>query len=235
MRSNKEQLESRGYIAKDVEKILEGISFDELISSLRDHQAITRSISARMLSGKGYEDSIEPLCMALENESKLYTKIEISNALASYGKKAVPSLIRRLGKIGKNQHDSIPGKSFDKASYPLPRDIVARTLIRIGPEALPGLADVLRSDDITAMNEAIDAIGFICFYHQEPSVFPVLLECYHKNRNMPLTRWKMIRAMGSFPDSLAFLNNQYDTEEHPGIKQEIIRSIRMIRKRCNGI
>jgi len=97
----------------------------------------------------------------LEKEKKLYTKIEICNSLVSYGKESVPELVKRLGKIVDSQHKHIPEAEFRKNSYSLPRDIAARTIIRIGRDALPLLTETLKSKDISTISEAIDKAGEI--------------------------------------------------------------------------
>lgn len=71
-----------------------------------------------------------------------------------------------LGKIGNNQHKVLPSNGFNKNNYPLPRDIIARTLAHMNEVILPELLDVLKSNNILAIREVIDAIGFICFYHK---------------------------------------------------------------------
>ena len=37
-------------------------------------------------------------------------------------------MVEYLGQIGNNQHKVLPTNGFNKKSYPLPRDIIARTL-----------------------------------------------------------------------------------------------------------
>ncbi len=50
-------------------------------------------------------------------------------------------MIEIIGDIGSNHEVSIPKKPFKKSSYPLPRDIVARILIRLGK---PIINDLMR-------------------------------------------------------------------------------------------
>jgi hypothetical protein len=100
----------------------------------------------------------------LENEKKLYTKIALSEAIAEYGVLSLKYLIPLLGKIGKNQHKKLLWLISIKKSYPLPRDLAARTIIRIGEPTLPFLEEILVSGTYAQKIEVIDAIGHIVFY-----------------------------------------------------------------------
>ena len=99
-------------------------------------------------------------------------------------------------------------KDFKKTSYPLPRDIAARTLIRIGSTALPDLIRVLNGSDLVRLSEAIDTIGFICFYNYQPGVAGLLEECFYRNEKEELIQWKLFRAMSAFPENIPFLQKQ---------------------------
>ena len=200
---------------------------DELLDMLKSQVAVERAIGARILGRRGNEFA-EFLLTALGSEQKLYTKIEICNSLVNFGEYSVTGLVKRLGKIGKNQHRIPAVEPFKKKSYPLPRDIAARTLIRIGPIALPALCEVLKADDPSKISEAIDAIGFICYSGGQDRYLRPLMDCYDTFKSNDLLRWKIIRAMSAFPASLAFLEVQLSIESNPAIKQEIERSIRLI-------
>jgi hypothetical protein len=82
-------------------------------------------------------------------KKKLYTKIAICEAIEAYGVSSLPYLVPLLGKIGNNQHKKAGFYDLDKKSYPLPRDIAARIIIRIGEPALPLLEDILLNGTIS--------------------------------------------------------------------------------------
>ena len=197
MKSTKKQLENRGFFSTEIENFFAKKSFIQLLELLKSKSAIERTVSARLITNKKNPKSISYLCTALQIETKLYSKIEISNSLASYGQLALPKLIELLGKIGNNQHKHIPKTEFKKKSYPLPRDIAARTIIRIGAEALPLLVKTLNSNDTEKISEAIDAIGYICFYNKpcEKIIIQQLENCYKKYSNNELVRWKIMQAI----------------------------------------
>lgn len=233
MKSKKEDLSKRGYLDSEMEKKFLNLSFDQKLQLLQSNIAKERTLGARLLHDD-HNFAVEELIEALSSETKLYPKIEISRTLVSYKKKSVKSLIIKLGKIGSNQYETIPLKEFKKDNYPLPRDIASRTLANIGKEALPELLKILNFGTQKQLSEAIDAIGYICFYNYQPNIFEKLQKCYFNNVNNSLIRWKIIRAMSSFPESKPFLEEQKRIDPNPRIVKEIERSLRLIDKQRNN-
>ncbi len=229
MKSKQEDLIKRGFLTQNEEAKFYHISFDEKIKLLKSKIPTDRTIAARLLANSEPQKTIEYLIEALIIEKKLYSKIEICNTLYSFKQLSVKPLIEQLGKIGTNQHKKVPETEFKKNNYPLPRDIASRTLIRIGKNALPELIKVLNSDNKKQLSEAIDTIGFICFYDYTPNIYIKLEECYKKNNENELIKWKIIRAMSSFTESKSFLNNELTKNKI--LKKEIERSIMLIEKR----
>jgi len=219
----------RGYVAKGDEINYAKRSNDELIDLLKSRIAIERTIGARLLGIRG-DVSVEYLLTAIKTEQKLYPRLEICRSLARIGEPSIKGLVQLLGVIGNNQYQTPSEEPFLKESYPLPRDIAARTLIRIGLVALPVLCGVLVEDHPAKISEAIDAIGFICSKGGADQCLKTLMTCYNKFKNNDLLRWKLIRAMSSFPESLIFLEKHLSVEKNPAIQQEIKRSIRIINK-----
>jgi hypothetical protein len=219
----------RGFVAKGGETNWVARTNDELIDLLKSRIAIERTIGARLLGSRG-DESVEYLLMALKTERKLYPRLEICRSLAGFGEHSIEGLVELLGVIGDNQHLAPTEEPFRKNSYPLPRDIAARTLIRIGPVALPALCKVLKEDNASKISEAIDAIGFICFAGGYEKYLNMVMSCYDKYVHNDLLRWKLVRAMSSFPESLTFLEKQLLIDNNPAIQTEIRRSIRIINK-----
>src|SRR3989339_1201627 len=164
MKSTKVALAQRGFVDDEFVKSFANKNIKELITLLQSNVPQERTAAAKILGAKKEKSAIKHLCLALEKEKSLYSKISISNALSNIGEAAIPSLIKLLGKIGNNQHKAPPAKPFRKKSYPLPRDIAARTIIRIGETALPYLEECLIVGSEAQISEAIDAIGHIAFY-----------------------------------------------------------------------
>ena len=222
--------QSRGFVAVGDEVGYYPLKTEELLELLKSSDATERTTAARQLGKSGDYQVVDCLLSALDTEKKLYPKIEICNSLAKFGTYSMAGLVRRLGTIGKNQHLTVPEEPFKKNSYPLPRDIAARTLIRIGEMALPLLFEVINGDEKPKISEAIDAIGFICFKNPYPQYLAELLTCDRKHFNTELIRWKLVRAMSAFPASIPFLEGQLLNEIQPTIIQEIKRSLELLRR-----
>jgi hypothetical protein len=201
MKSSMQQLQNRGfvpYIKFDNFEFLQNI---ELIWMLSSPFTEERTIAAQMLGERRAQEAIQALCHALKTEKKLYSKIAISEALSKIGYPALGFLIPLLGTIGENQYCEVPSKAFEKSGFPLPRDIVARTITRIGTEALSELEQVLISGKLSQALEAIDAIGFIAYYNCFYGSFFALNICLNRFSNNALIQWKILRVIQVFPQS----------------------------------
>ena len=231
MKSTEKQLKNRGYFSSKIESEFAEKTFDELIELLNSESAVERTVSARLIAKTKNPKSIPFLCLVLEKEKNIYTKIEICNSLVSYGKSALPELVKLIGKIGNNQHKHIPKSEFKKNSYPLPRDIVTRIIIRIGKDALPLLKKNLKSNNTIIISETIDAIGYICFYNRQEEMLLNLINCYEDYSRNELIKWKIIRALSAFTESEKFLNKEYGLIKSDRLKQEITRSKKLIKLR----
>lgn len=231
MKSRTEQLENRGYIADGLENDYYDTSFEQRLRLLKSDLPTDRTLGARLLAKYSDLSSVDVLINALIIEKKLYAKIEICNSLVTFGNDVIFPLIELMGKIGNNQHKRILNSKFKKDSYPLPRDIASRTIIRIGTKALPDLLKVLDSEDITQLSEVIDAIGFICFYEYQSEIFEQLKNCFYRYSENDLIKWKIIRAMSAFSESESFLNEQKQQLGNKNMEPEIERSLSLIFKR----
>jgi hypothetical protein len=230
MKSKIEQIESRGFVAAGIENKYPDTTFEHRINLLKSKSPTDRAIGARLLAKNPDLSATGYLIDALINEKKLYSKIEICNSLVSFGTDAVMPLIGLLGKIGNNQHKEVPKTDFKKHNYPLPRDIAGRALIRIGPKAIPYLLKVLDTNNMVMLSEAIDAIGFICYYEPQINVYRLLKKCFDSNQDNNLIKWKIYRAMSAFPESVSFLTEQLQLSKGP-LKSEIERSLSLLKKR----
>ncbi|OHD11430.1 MAG: hypothetical protein A2086_09850 [Spirochaetes bacterium GWD1_27_9] len=230
MKSNADELAKRGFITDDYKNQFKNYPIDKLETLLKSENPLERTASATLLGELKSNTSILNLCEALQKEKKLYTKIAITEALANIGVESVPYLVELLGKIGDNQHIEPEKKPFNKKSYPLPRDIIARTITKIGKYALAYLENVLKNGEISQISEAIDAIGFITFYSKDMRSLQTLKECLQKNHTNILIKWKIIRAFQSFPleEVKNYLQNEKLKINEQYITIEIERSLRQI-------
>ena len=142
MRQNKDTVaksvgrQKRGQVSREeIEKFNE-VSVEELKGLLNSNDPQKRTIGATLIGKRKYVNLIPSLCCTLEKEKSLYPRIAISEALSEIGEPAVASLVSLLGKVGNNQEKELPLKYFNKKNYPLARDIVARTLVKIGKPAI---------------------------------------------------------------------------------------------------
>lgn len=230
MKSEKEELIRRGFLQPGAETEFWTLCRDDMVQLLKSQIATNRTLGARLLS-KTHEPVAEELIHALRVEKKLYPKLEICRALVSHASASVNLLIAELGNIGSNQHKIIPEKEFAKDNYPLPRDIASRTLAHIGKSALPELVKTMGSNNVKQLSEALDAVGFICFYNHQPLIFEQLKACFIQNGHNDLICWKIVRAMSGFSESISFLSEQKAACQNERIQKEIDRSLRLIENR----
>lgn len=198
MKSSNKQLVSRGYASLTELEHFSNKSTAEILALLQSNNPSQRSTAAKVLASCEALETVDALIVALKKERKLYSKIAISEALGSMGETAAVKLVSLLGEIGSNQYHQLPDKPFLKKNYPLPRDIVARTLIKIGVPALLHLIEVLHQNNQTRILEAIDAIGCISFYSGNSDAKNDLLNLLQQSED-PLVIWKILRALQAFP------------------------------------
>ena len=230
---NQTPKENRGFTTKSQNNIFAGKSDIELISLLKSNNSKDRTSSATILGQRKSQKAIFVLCKQLENEKALYSKIAICEALGKIGKPAINELIKYLSKIGNNQHKTLPKKRFNKCSYPLPRDIIARTICKIGDGALMDLNNILEGENKKQIYEAIDAIGFISFYSENKISFETLEKALQKYSDDEIIQWKIIRALSAFPSkkSEEILLDILKTSNKPELKWEAKRSMGLICKK----
>ena len=190
----------RGQVSHELITEFAGKSDEALITMLKDKNAQLRTAAATLLGERKFESAVQPLCIALTKEKALYSRLAICEALVLMGEAAIGPLIDLLGKIGSNQHRALPEKGFYKRSYPLPRDIAARTLIRMGIPVLQKIAPVLRAGDRAQILEAIDVIGDISNQYMNDHCLGPLLAVYEDSSDDDLMQWKILRSFQAFPD-----------------------------------
>ncbi len=198
---------------------------------MKSKVSIERTIAARLLENYKDEETITFLIESLIIEKKLYTKIAITESISLSGEKASPPLIKYLGRIGSNQHKVLPDKPFNKNNYPLPRDIIARTICKIGVPALNQLKKCLHNGEYGQIIEAIDAIGFISYYNNNDECFSDIMELFIKYKNDDLMIWKLLRALQAFPNAKSIeLLREYSNSKVKQLQWESKRSLKQIQR-----
>ena len=189
-------------------------STTQLIEMLESPEAQKRTIAATILGDKRDTNAIVLLAHALKIEKALYSRIAISEALGEMGESAVVPVADLLGQIGNNQEKELPKKYFNKKSYPLVRDMAARTLVKIGKPTTPYLIQLLESEkDIYIKQHAIDALGAIAAKTGDYSSLMPMINCFdniaginqediNSDENLDkVTLWKIIRSLSAFKNS----------------------------------
>lgn len=221
----------RGETPPGFEQKFETYAQEDLISLLQHKNAQTRTAAATLLGRKRCVSAIPVLCKQLSEETALYSRLAQSEALSAIGLPALSDLMNIICKIGHNQHYTLPKDLFKKWNYPLPRDIVARTIVKIGPAALPTLIENLgESLDPFVTAECIDAVGYISYYSGEQQAFETLIMLCKKYHNHPVIQWKLIRAFQAFPrtDTVEYLKEVLMTSHVPQHRWEAARSLGQI-------
>lgn len=228
-----EARKKRGEVSENELEKYSGYSEDALITLLSSELPVERTIAAFYLGAGKCLKAVEALCAQLSREKALYSKIAISEALGKIGEPAVLPLIRLLGKIGKNRHSSAPEGEFKKKSYPLSRDIAARTITKIGLPAIKYLEELILTGDREVIAEALDAYGWIAFYNGGLNE-KVIIEAYNKYADDELLSWKTIRAMQAFnsPNITGILQEVVGKSNVPACKTEALRSLKQIERRA---
>lgn len=231
IKSNLAQLRNRGYIEDNDLLIYKKCTKKELIQLLKSKIPIERTIAARLLGNYKDEETMISLIESLIIEKKLYTKIVITESISLFGEKASQPLIKYLGRIGSNQHKVLPDKPFNKNNYPLPRDIIARTICKIGAPALNQLKKCLHNGECGQILEAIDAIGFISYYNNNDKCFSDIIELFNKYKNDDLMIWKLLRALQAFPNEKSIeLLGEYSNSKVKQFQWESKRSLKQIQR-----
>ena len=235
MASSIEHLRKRG-MAEEKDIAQSRLLEDEvLFQRINSPLAVERTAAIHILAEKHLKEMefvkllLDRLCI----EKSLYTKIEICNCLAQGTEKTAGLMTGYLGKIGRNQHKVLPENVSKKKSYPLPRDIIARTLGKMSPEIITVLSEVLKSGTEEEILEVLDAIGFLTFYHRElatqqniENIIDVIKK-YHQNK---VIVWKSVLCLSAFPlevsiDVLEKIREQYGESV---IGKEAERSLKLL-------
>lgn len=227
MRSSSEQLKKRGYVEDEDMLRYEKLSKDELIELIDSDVATQRTIGAKLLANFQEPIVMKRLIDRLIIEDKLYTKIAISESLGNFGERAIKELIKHLGKVGNNQHRSLPDKKFKKKNYPLPRDIIARTICKIGKPALKVLKKCLYDGNYNQILEAIDAIGYISYYEDNQGLEKDIIGMIEKYKDDELIIWKLVRSLQSFKgEQVEKILKEYSNSAVNQLRWEAERSLK---------
>lgn len=202
LKSDLDRLKNRGMPLEDDVKLLENKSLKELIDCLNNDDAIVRTSAAINLRPYIHKNKVcGELLLRLSKEKSLYTKIEICKTLQNGNIDTAEKMINYIGIIGCNQYRVLPKKVSLKKTYPIPRDIIARTLSKMSIDIFPVLINVLEGDDLTKICEVIDAFGFMVFHNKSLSNnqnLEHIISIMKKYQNNKLLIWKCLTCLSAF-------------------------------------
>jgi len=230
MKSSKSSLALRGYYQlTGAEEGRKG-DIDALLGS---REASDRTLGA-LLAGCDDDPARAPALLALlANETALYTRIEICKTLARFPS-ALSHVLDRLGTIGVNHMRELPTKVFGKESYPLPRDLCARTLIRMdGRAVLDACVRRLATASAETKSELLDVIGHVSFFGKGEHAYGEIRRCVWGEIENHILRYKfaiMLRALAS-PVAQSDNESLQWTETKEIILAELRRSLEISRNR----
>lgn len=233
MKTDIETLRKRGFLTNTEAEPFFLYSKDELLELLNDKEAINRTAALFILRNFVEINELDSILLEmLVKEKALYTKLEICNILTTGNEITIKRMIPYIGTIRGNQYHSLPEKGSKKKSYPLPRDIIARTMAKMDPIYFPVILNIIDHEEIHVVGEVIDAIGWQVFYHQELAtddnyqVILKTLKCFDGNE---LMMWKLITCLSAFDQSEDYLKTI--KTDIAVIQKEIQRSIDLINRR----
>ncbi|MDR0912300.1 MAG: HEAT repeat domain-containing protein [Methanobrevibacter sp.] len=243
MDKNKANRIKRGQITEDDLLPFVKCNCNELLNLLNNKNPQKRTIATNLLKKYKNEEVVKRLIAKFKDEKALYVRLAISQTLASFEELAIDYLIDLLGVIGSNQEKHLPTKYFNKSSFPLPRDLAARTLMQCGKIATPFLVDRLNKienqKDIFQIEQALDAIGAIAYKYEDYRALNSIVNLSQNLDNLDgiidcsvnICKWKIIRSLSGFKENIIALNLIFsiltDFNSYPYIL-EAIRSIGQI-------
>ena len=88
------------------------------------------------------------------------------------------------------------------------------------------------------MVDSIDALGFLCFYHQElanEETYSFVCQQIEKYSQDDLMMFKLITCLSAFPQSQPLLLELLQTKKHPTLIKEVERSLKIIHQSNNHL
>lgn len=236
MKSTDEQMKTRGFVV-ETEQLSAQFDKQRTIAELTSSSACQRTLAARALGQRWPKDqaAVQGLCQQLIREKKLYSKIEICQALSKGGGEAVQQLLPLLGTIGNNQLRELHQcQSSKKKSYPLARDIVARILAQMPAVYFEQQLEGLKHVTAVQGQELLDSLGYHLFYHPElatDEVYQTLYAYAVTYQSEAVVGWKFLTVCSGFSNQQCgiFLTSQL-THEAVLYRQEAQRSLLLQRQ-----
>jgi len=232
LKSTDSALKKRGMTTKEEIEDSAELSFEQLLKLLQDRESSKRSAAAINLA-LYVDKAADELLEQLAKEKCLYTRIAICETLEKGNIDTARKMTKYLGRIGNNQHKSLPEKVSAKKSFPLPRDLIARSIGKMDISTFPAIVEVLSGGDLIQILEALDAFGYMIFYNPilaDGKNCKFLIELGKCYENEPILLWKVILCMSAFSqnESIDFL--QHFVNDQSILGMEAKRSLNILAK-----
>lgn len=243
MKSSDGELKKRGYLEKGDERKYSAFTPQQLMDKISMEPPSERTAIIVALRSKCFAEDEHYNRLLLEwlrMERALYTRLELCSSLEMGNAITAEIMCEYIGGIGNNQYKLVPNEVSKKKCYPLPRDLIARSLGRMNPCVLPVLTNHLIFEEKSKVSELLDAIGYMIFYHPELATsihFNNIKLTYDRFVKDELIVWKTTRCCSAFPieQSEKLLLSIKEAATHQTIIEEAERSLRFIYKRIEDI
>ena len=196
MKSTRSQLKNRGMASPEEIAACASLPWDQLVEELRSPDPCRRTAAARCMDPNSKSAAVL-LLEQLAQEKCLYTRLAICETLEKGTEETAEKMLPWLGRIGKNQYKALPDKVSAKKSFPLPRDLIARSLARMDMAVFPLLLQLFKTGSEQQISEALDAAGFMAFYH--PAHAERILHLLHSHSGSEIIVWKVLLCLSAFP------------------------------------
>lgn len=109
-------------------------------------------------------------------------------------------------------------------------------MAKMNPDYFSTILEIINYPEDKVVAEAIDAIGWMVFYHQELATaknYQTVIQSFERYHDNELMKWKLIICLSAFNQSEAFLK-QLDFQ-NPVVQAEIERGLSLINKRKSKV
>ena len=199
MKSTRSQLKNRGMASPEEIAACASLPWEQLVEELRSPDPCRRT--ARCMDPKSKAAAVL-LLEQLAQEKCLYTRLAICETLEKGTEETAEKMLPWLGRIGNNQYKALPDKVSAKKSFPLPRDLIARSLARMDTAFFPLLLQLFNTGSEQQISEALDAAGFMAFYHPALATgenAERILHLLHSHSGSEIIVWKVLLCLSAFP------------------------------------
>lgn len=200
MKSTRSQLKNRGMASPEEIAACASLPWEQLVEELRSPDPCRRT-AARCMDPKSKAAAVL-LLEQLAQEKCLYTRLAICETLEKGTEETAEKMLPWLGRIGNNQYKALPDKVSAKKSFPLPRDLIARSLARMDTAFFPLLLQLFNTGSEQQISEALDAAGFMAFYHPALATgenAERILHLLHSHSGSEIIVWKVLLCLSAFP------------------------------------